>query len=163
MYFIKIRNTTSAIAPLVSLRNRSRQTLSRYLEFFKPVFSKTLTLKRLKIVAFQLLHEEFDKPGRRLTTNRLRLFVVGKHSRLLSSRLCQISFVIDRIEKGETGPGDAQWSRWKIPTMQPTETRAEEKRESECRFPFSSVGGAEKRRSVKALDKTWLKRWHVKS
>lgn len=41
MYFIKIRNMTSAIAPLVSLRNRLRQALSRCSGFFDPVLSKT--------------------------------------------------------------------------------------------------------------------------
>lgn len=41
MYLIKIRNTTSAVAPLVSLRDRLRQALTRCLRFFHPVFSKT--------------------------------------------------------------------------------------------------------------------------
>ena len=41
MYFIKITNMANAIAPLVSLRNRLRQTLSRCSGFFDPVFSKT--------------------------------------------------------------------------------------------------------------------------
>ena len=41
MYSIKITNMKSAIASLVSLRNRLGQALSRCLEFFDHVFSKT--------------------------------------------------------------------------------------------------------------------------
>ena len=52
MYFIKITNMTSAIAPLVPLRNRLQQALLRCSGFFDPVFSKipgTQTVKRMEI------------------------------------------------------------------------------------------------------------------
>lgn len=41
MYFIKLTNMTSTIAPLVSFRYRLRQALSRCSGFFDPVFPKT--------------------------------------------------------------------------------------------------------------------------
>ena len=52
MYFIKITNMTSAIASLVSLRNRLRQALSRCFGLFDPVFSRTPGAQMVNIADF---------------------------------------------------------------------------------------------------------------
>lgn len=52
MYLIKITNITSAITPLVSLRNRLRQALLHCSRFFDPVFSETSGTQTVKIAKF---------------------------------------------------------------------------------------------------------------
>ena len=53
MYFIKITNMTSAIAPLVSLCNWLRQTLSRCSWFFDSILSKTPGTQTVKLAETQ--------------------------------------------------------------------------------------------------------------
>lgn len=159
---------TSAIAPLVSPRNRIRQALSRCSEFFKPVFSKTpgtQTVKdrrcgTLRRRVWQSRSEARDKPSSSVRRRVVESTAVSFRLVPVKYRLSSIGWRKERQAQATHNDTD---EKYRAPAMQPTETRTEEKRESECRFPFSSVGGAEKRRSVKALDETWLKRWHVKS